>query len=297
MTVGDLIEAVMHRLNRTRGCAASPGDADYLPQGQDDGTGPLIVGPITHAPEGATLGGMMTVAGVPGRSGAKVEAFAYDDAGTAKWQAGVHLPNGDIVYTDYVTTPVDLGVLDSTLAGVVLTFHAPFTEDGDDFGFTTGSYVAPLQTLVGELFRARQDSPPRIVWVPTHDSFGPPIKIGAHQRALRTRRCELEVDFWGPVSSPQTPAGDLAQAEALLDQLLVATHQEFRARHGRDGVWYEDRGVEWQTAGQITTMGCGGRLLLMFQVPVLVAPPSASSTVKIETLTLTQEVTPWQPPS
>jgi hypothetical protein len=90
--------------------------------------------------------------------------------------------------------------------------------------------LAGVTFHTGAKYLAAQDSPPRIVWVPTRDAFGPATKGGTNPRPLRTRSAGVEAHVWG---------SDLEATETLVHQVVAALH---RAAHGS----YEVRQASWE---------------------------------------------------
>ncbi len=173
------------------------------------------------------------------------------------------------------------------IAAVVARLNAnrgvdPTKKPGD------AGYIKPIPSYIGEMYVNQNDSPPRLVWIPTTDSFGPPVRIGQTPRALRGRVAGLDCAVWGPIDqpSPADPLADLTGTEELLRQVVVALHQEMRARFG-DGETLDISGAEWLQPGQITNRGMVCLLRLALKVPVLVDAPT---TGVVETITITKSI-------
>ena len=121
--------------------------------------------------------------------------------------------------------------------------------------------VTPLlsfggEVLVGEENLSREGAPPRTVWVPGADSFGPPSeRFGAQQRALHTLRCAATVHLWG---------SDLAAAEAMRDDFINALRRAV-------GPNYELQGGIW--LGQ-TNLGRGRVYLLSLLIHAPIVEPA-----------------------
>ncbi len=134
-----------------------------------------------------------------------------------------------------------------------------------------------LDTLIGERHIHAHGKPSRLVWVPTTDSFEPPIKATDNPRALRTRVCGVECHAWG---------SDLRNAEQLVSDVCVAVHRVAKRRttpvcYGN----YELRGLEWVTAGEFLNEGIVGVLRLEFRVDIAEANTTALMTsVPISTI-------------
>lgn len=192
--VADILKAVIHRLNRTRGTPPEVGDADYI---------------------------------APGQSG-------------------------------YVVPP----------------------QPGDP------GYVLPIPFFVGEMYINQNDSPPRLVFVPTFDRFDAPLRVGEKRRALKTRVAGLECAVWGPITPPvpADPLLDFAGTEELVRELVVALAQELRARFG-EGEQLELTSSEWMTPGQITSLGMVCVIRFSLKVPVLVEAPLIGTATTVTTTT------------
>ena len=128
-----------------------------------------------------------------------------------------------------------------------------------------------LALKVGERFLWENDAHTRIVWVPYDDSFGPAVQVCGKPRAVATRVAGVEVHVW---------AATLAEAEALLNDLIVAWH-------GATGGHYDIRGGEWKFAGELMNDGVGYLLRLTAHVPIVRAAPV---TVRPETTTSTTDI-------
>jgi hypothetical protein len=122
------------------------------------------------------------------------------------------------------------------------------------------SRTPKLDQLIGEKHIQAHGRPPRLVWVPTSDSFEPPIKASDNPRALRTRVCGVDCHVWG---------ADLGVAELLVNDVCVAVHRVAKRRvspvcYGN----YELRGLDWITAGEFLHEGIVGVLHLEFRLDV-----------------------------
>ncbi len=134
--------------------------------------------------------------------------------------------------------------LDELIHAVVKTFN-------DARPFRTPSFI-------GEKHIAQHDTPPRLVWVPSADSFGPPVQVGANPKSYATRVAGVDCAVWGE---------DLAKTEEMVNDLIVALHRECMSRGN-----YELRGGEWITAGELTNNGIVFLLHLAIAVPIVGRP-------------------------
>jgi hypothetical protein len=68
----------------------------------------------------------------------------------------------------------------------------------------------------GPEFVRQEEIAPRIVWVPTRDTFHPPQGIGGSPRAVAIRQAGVESYLWGV---------DYAQTEILIHSAVMAIHR------------------------------------------------------------------------
>ena len=116
----------------------------------------------------------------------------------------------------------------------------------------------PVPSFIGEKYIAQHDTPPRLVWLPTSDSFGPPVQVGANPKSYATRVAGVDCAVWGE---------DLAKTETMINDLIVALHRECVSRGN-----YELRGAEWVTAGELTNNGIVYLLRLAIYIPIVGTP-------------------------
>lgn len=129
-------------------------------------------------------------------------------------------------------------------------------------------------SLVGARHIAAHGAPPRVVWVPTQDKFGPARQHGTEPRAIKSRGAGVVVHIWArdPDGNPEK---DLAACEQLLNAVLWATHQvAYGSYEVVDGSWLGQDGEE------LTQMGRAYLLELQFQVPIT-APVATTETIEI----------------
>jgi len=113
-------------------------------------------------------------------------------------------------------------------------------------------------SFIGEKYIAQNDTPPRLVWIPTTDSFGPPVQVGANPKSYATRAAGVDCAVWGE---------DLAKTEEMANDLIVAIHQQCKSRGN-----YDVRGAEWVTAGELTNNGIVYLLHLAIDIPIVGKP-------------------------
>jgi len=125
-----------------------------------------------------------------------------------------------------------------------------------------------IPSFIGEKYIAQNDTPPRLVWIPTTASFGPPVQVGANPKSYATRVAGVDCAVWGE---------DLAKTEEMVNDLIVAIHQQCRSRGN-----YELRGAEWVTAGEFLNNGIVYLLRLAIEIPI-VGRPAAVTRPQTET--------------
>lgn len=175
---------------------------------------------------------------------------------------------------------IDLGDVDPSLDGATLQPWYMGTgdfEEGDVYTFEASASI-PVPHFVGEACRAQHDAPPRIVWVPTRDSYGAARRIGQEERAFRTRLSGWEVDVWDVT---------MDAAETLVNDLHVAIHRVVLNLWGSP-LLYEVTGGTWLTAGEVAALGYCCRLDVVFSIPV---GPGGPAKIQPTAFTLTKTVT------
>jgi hypothetical protein len=76
--------------------------------------------------------------------------------------------------------------------------------------------LVPVPTSIGPENVFINAEPPRIVWVPTSDDYGPPESPGQNGRPVRTRFAGAEVYVWGT---------DYDAAETIVHLVIGTIHQ------------------------------------------------------------------------
>jgi hypothetical protein len=140
-----------------------------------------------------------------------------------------------------------------------------------DAGAASGTHTVPLPSFVGEKYEAGHGTPPRLVWVPTDDTFGAPVKIGANPKAVRTRHAGADCIVWG---------GSLAATEQLVNDLVYAAHKALQH------AWYSVDHGRWDSKGELTNQGIACVLGWTFQIPI-VGPAAVATTPETYTTTTT----------
>ncbi len=134
-----------------------------------------------------------------------------------------------------------------------------------------------LALLIGEKHKAENGVPPRIVWVPVSESFGPAKKIGGNPRAVRTRLATVECEVWG---------ADLATTEQMINDIIFAAHTALG--HG----WYEVQSGRWKTEGELRALGYECALTWTFEIPVVGTAATATTPETYTTTTTIDSVVP-----
>ena len=151
--------------------------------------------------------------------------------------------------------------------------------------FTAVSAHALLSTTVSKLgaeFLAEADAPPKVIWVPTSDSFQPGSRqtstsntVAKEPRQIGIRTAGVRVRVWA--AGDGTPAGDIAAVEALLQAFLVAVHE---TTYGS----YRVQTMAWVNAdgGELEQLGRACDVSLTFDIPVV---KPARTTATLTTIT------------
>jgi len=116
-------------------------------------------------------------------------------------------------------------ILASIIADVTAKLNARYTFPGPD-----GPEIR-LTTKIGAQNVAAQDTPPRVVWVPTSDSYTGARLQRTEPRPVKTRNAGLSVHCW---------AGDLAATAELVNDVVAALHQTAWGNYQiKSGTWVE----------------------------------------------------------
>lgn len=125
----------------------------------------------------------------------------------------------------------------------------------------------PLKTLIGERHLAGADTYPRLVWVPTTDSFGPPENGGYNPRPLATNLAGFAVHCWD---------ADHDAARALMHAVMAALHRKASAYS------YKPVAAMWLTAGELQQAGDTVVLDITLKLPVV---DRTTATTMLNTIT------------
>ena len=99
-----------------------------------------------------------------------------------------------------------------------------------------------LSVLIGERYLGENATPPRVVWVPTRDTFGPPMPgVGTEgTKQVMTVWAEYDVHCWG---------ASIDEARELMLEVLLAGY------HNTGRTYFSAPGSTWLTDGQIANNG------------------------------------------
>ncbi len=116
---------------------------------------------------------------------------------------------------------------------------------------------AGITIHIGSEFLMQNEAPPRIVWVPTKDRYGPPRGVGGNPRNVRTRHVGYECHVWGV---------DYEAAELLADQVQAALYFLYwGVFQVTEGQWPQNLGA---TAGEVTQFGRNYVFFFTIDIPI-----------------------------
>lgn len=96
---------------------------------------------------------------------------------------------------------------------------------------------------------AGSHSASRVVWVPSEDEIGPPMKVGQNPKAVYSRAAGADLYILGFVQGGNKEDQHIA-TETLLHQVLVILHQEMSGTLSFDRVrWGLRQQDQWLTFG------------------------------------------------
>lgn len=156
----------------------------------------------------------------------------------------------------------------------------------------------PIPSFIGKRYINQNDSPPRLVWIPTEDTFRAPDRTGGSPKVHLSRAAGLQVGVWGPLapSAVPSPEADLRGTEELLRIVLVALRATALVRHGDATPSSLDRpsileiaGGEWVEPGEVMAYGMLFVLRLALRLPVNADEPARQT---IETIEASDGATP-----
>jgi hypothetical protein len=124
-----------------------------------------------------------------------------------------------------------------------------------------------VKTMVGPEHLKTHDAPPRVIWVPSRDRYGPPESTGADPRQLRTRLAGCEVHVWGR---------DYDATEGLLNLVQAAIHTVAY------GCYALETEAGWLALeGPLQNLGRAYVFHAVFKLPVTAAPATLGQVTSI----------------
>ena len=119
--------------------------------------------------------------------------------------------------------------------------------------------VTGLNQYFGAEYIRQESSPPRIVWVPMREDFGPPVGQGGsgytNPRPLWTRRAGCSLHIWNT---------DEAAVESLLQYLIQTIHAQLGPND-----YFPKTGAWINADGEVLKFGAVYVLNIEFTVPVV----------------------------
>lgn len=269
-TLGDLITAIVARYNA---------HAFAGPVAQSRAAAPALTVTVTDALTAATAVRVHVVAGdvlAPVTHALVTPAtFRYSLDGGATYSATAAAPEG-------ATAVLEAGL---SVAFPAFSYPGSVLVTGDTYDVIVYGSAA-VTSIIGEEGVADNANPPKLVWVPTRDTFPGPNVVGPHPqgRSVRTRRAGVDLHVWAAAVAPP-PAGmtqsaaNLRAAEWMLGAVLYAIHEEMRIGSAPDGnSWYSDgcryelQAATWQTKGTLMANGAECVAELTFDLPIAAQP-------------------------
>lgn len=143
------------------------------------------------------------------------------------------------------------------------------------------SGLAGVECVLGAEYREELSRPPRLVWVPSSDTFEPGKRINSPNSlpitnnprlndSVGTRWAGVKVLCWAETSdSTKTATADIAAAEDLVRRLLVAVHEKCFGS-------YRVLGMEWTGAdgAELVQVGRACLVSLSFAIPIFKDAPT-----------------------
>lgn len=126
-------------------------------------------------------------------------------------------------------------------------------------GYLQVTYPTLVSKFGGEL-KAEHDVPPRIIWVPTADAYGPAKLKNVEPRPIRTRLAGCTAFIWG---------ADVATTETLVNDTIAALH---KTAYGN----YEIRSGQWLDAAKVQK-GRAYMLEFTIEIPITLAPTTVTT--------------------
>ncbi len=144
-------------------------------------------------------------------------------------------------------------------------------------------------SFIGATKLPAADVPPRIVWVPLQESYGPPVGQGgnaiSNPRPVAMRQSQFEVHLWAAdatqTGQPNQNALDLDACESLLNAFMWAVYS---CVHGAPSVPFVGTGrwTRGNVLGQNLTLGVGYIVPLTIWIPVTRPVETTATITRIE---------------
>ncbi len=151
---------------------------------------------------------------------------------------------------------------------------------------------------LGSVENPAANIPPRIVWVPLSESFGPAVGQGGdgvkNPRPVATRQSNIECHLWAAANvqtgSPDQIAEDLDACEALINAFAWALYSRL---HGSPAALFVGTGrwTRGNVLGQNLTLGVGYILPFTVNIPIT-RPPEATARIARIQATVTAPTSP-----
>jgi hypothetical protein len=151
--------------------------------------------------------------------------------------------------------------------------------------------MVDVTNVLGAEYREEFDAPPRLVWMPSSDTFEPGKRINnpglatpglksKHVSAsVGTRWAGVRVLVWAETDAPtKTAAADLEATEDLVRRLLVAVHETCFGN-------YRVQSLEWTGAdgAELVQKGRACIVSMSFAIPIFKDAPSTGVLANITT--------------
>lgn len=148
--------------------------------------------------------------------------------------------------------------------------------------------LASVTSVLGAERREEFDVPPRLVWMPSSDTFEAGKRVNApnsttltqhKQASVGTRWAGVRVLVWAEsTAADKTPEADVRAVEDLVRKLLVAVHEECFGN-------YRVSGMEWTGAdgAELVQQGRACLVSMAFAVPIFKDAPTTGTLAVINT--------------
>ncbi len=117
---------------------------------------------------------------------------------------------------------------------------------------------------------AEHANPPRVVWVPSFDTFGPAKRTGRNPKNVLTRAAGADLWLWNIAGDGNDRLENHRATEQLLNDVLALLYQEFSGS-------LEVLRVEWGRWQEGAWLNFGGSCVLSIQLDVPIVAPAQQS--------------------